>query len=78
MYITIFRNIAWIHCFGRPINWFTEFATNATARNVGVVLYSGNNDALIAHRGTESLYLYFLSVLFEDVDVEVSSCHSST
>ncbi|KAF8074955.1 Alpha/Beta hydrolase protein [Lyophyllum atratum] len=39
-----------------PMNWFTEFATNATARGVGVVLYSGNNDALIAHRSTESLF----------------------
>ncbi|KAG6812783.1 hypothetical protein H0H92_000553 [Tricholoma furcatifolium] len=36
-----------------PMNWFTEFATNATAHGVGVVLYSGNNDALIAHRSTE-------------------------
>ncbi|KAG6821213.1 hypothetical protein H0H93_004034 [Arthromyces matolae] len=36
-----------------PMNWLTEFATNATAHGVGVVLYSGNNDALIAHRGTE-------------------------
>ncbi|KAF5383799.1 hypothetical protein D9615_003548 [Tricholomella constricta] len=36
-----------------PMNWFTEFATNASARGVGVVLYSGNNDGLIAHRSTE-------------------------
>ncbi|KAG6897814.1 hypothetical protein C0992_010618 [Termitomyces sp. T32_za158] len=36
-----------------PMNFLTEFATNATAHGVGVVLYSGNNDALIAHRGTE-------------------------
>ncbi|KAG6891176.1 hypothetical protein C0995_008428, partial [Termitomyces sp. Mi166 len=36
-----------------PMNWLTEFATNASAHGVGVVLYSGNNDALIAHRSTE-------------------------
>ncbi|KAJ7180968.1 Alpha/Beta hydrolase protein [Mycena filopes] len=36
-----------------PMNFLTEFATNATAHGVGVVLYSGNDDALIAHRGTE-------------------------
>ncbi|KAF7370325.1 Carboxypeptidase [Mycena sanguinolenta] len=36
-----------------PMNFLTEFATNATAHNIGVVLYSGNDDALIAHRGTE-------------------------
>ncbi|KAG5635789.1 hypothetical protein H0H81_010132 [Sphagnurus paluster] len=36
-----------------PMNFFTELATNATSRGVGVILYSGNNDALIAHRSTE-------------------------
>ncbi|KAG6908972.1 hypothetical protein DXG01_002580 [Tephrocybe rancida] len=36
-----------------PMNWFTEFATNASAHGVGVVLYSGNKDALISHRSTE-------------------------
>ncbi|RDB23681.1 hypothetical protein Hypma_009154 [Hypsizygus marmoreus] len=36
-----------------PMIWFTEFATNASAHGVGVVLYSGNKDALIAHRSTE-------------------------
>lgn len=34
--------------------FLTQLATNATARGVSIVLYSGNNDALIAHRGTES------------------------
>ncbi|KAG6832254.1 hypothetical protein H0H87_002150 [Tephrocybe sp. NHM501043] len=36
-----------------PMNFFDEFATNASAHGVGVVLYSGNKDALIAHRSTE-------------------------
>ncbi|KAJ7066374.1 alpha/beta-hydrolase [Mycena amicta] len=36
-----------------PMNFLTEFATNATKHNVSVILYSGNDDALIAHRGTE-------------------------
>ncbi|KAJ7108885.1 Alpha/Beta hydrolase protein [Mycena crocata] len=36
-----------------PMNFLTEFATNATAHGISVVLYSGNDDALIAHRGTE-------------------------
>lgn len=38
----------------RPMAFLTDLATNATSRGVGVVLYSGNNDALIPHRGTES------------------------
>ncbi|KAJ7463398.1 Alpha/Beta hydrolase protein [Mycena galericulata] len=36
-----------------PMNFLSEFATNATAHSVSVILYSGNDDALIAHRGTE-------------------------
>lgn len=36
-----------------PINFFTALATNATARSIGIVLYSGNDDALIPHLGTE-------------------------
>ena len=38
----------------RPMTFLTDLATNATSRGIGVVLYSGNNDALIPHRGTES------------------------
>ncbi|KAF8892138.1 Alpha/Beta hydrolase protein [Infundibulicybe gibba] len=36
-----------------PMVFLTDLATNATAHNVGVVLFSGNDDSLIAHRGTE-------------------------
>jgi len=36
-----------------PMNFMTELATNATSRGIGIVLYSGNDDVLIAHRGTE-------------------------
>jgi hypothetical protein len=41
----------------RPMNFMTELATNATARGVDIILYSGNDDALVAHRGTERLSL---------------------
>ena len=33
--------------------FLTDLATNATAHGVHVILYSGNDDSLIAHRGTE-------------------------
>ncbi|CAK5283248.1 unnamed protein product [Mycena citricolor] len=36
-----------------PMVFLNELATNTTAHNIGVVLFSGNDDALIAHRGTE-------------------------
>ncbi|KAJ7576927.1 alpha/beta-hydrolase, partial [Mycena floridula] len=31
----------------------TDLATNASAKGVDIILYSGNDDALVAHRGTE-------------------------
>ncbi|KAI9065612.1 alpha/beta-hydrolase [Trametes sanguinea] len=36
-----------------PMAFMDELATNATHKNVAVVLYSGNDDALVSHRGTE-------------------------
>ncbi|KAF9006055.1 Alpha/Beta hydrolase protein [Cyathus striatus] len=35
------------------MNFFTEMATNATKKGVGVILYSGNDDAVISHLSTE-------------------------
>lgn len=35
------------------MTFLTDLATNASKQNIGVVMYSGNNDGLIAHRGTE-------------------------
>ncbi|KAJ7769346.1 alpha/beta-hydrolase [Mycena metata] len=37
-----------------PMVFLTELATNASARGVGIVFYSGNDDSLVAHRGTET------------------------
>ncbi len=36
------------------INIFNDLAANATKAGVGIMLFSGNDDALIPHRGTES------------------------
>lgn len=36
-----------------PMVFLTELATNSTSHGVGVVLFSGNDDTLIQHRGTE-------------------------
>ena len=35
------------------MNFLSELATNATAHDISVILFSGNNDVLVAHRGTE-------------------------
>ena len=32
-----------------------ELATNATAQNVSIIVYSGNNDLLISHRSSEGV-----------------------
>lgn len=39
---------------GRPMAFLSELATNASAKNVGIVFYSGNDDALVGHKGTQS------------------------
>ncbi|KAF9269106.1 alpha/beta-hydrolase [Marasmius fiardii PR-910] len=47
-------SIAWP--FGNqcePMAFLTDLATNATAKGVSIIVYSGNNDALIPHFGTE-------------------------
>ncbi|OCH94836.1 alpha/beta-hydrolase [Obba rivulosa] len=36
-----------------PMAFLTELASNASARNVSMVFYSGNDDSLVNHRGTE-------------------------
>ncbi|KAH9951054.1 alpha/beta-hydrolase [Amylocystis lapponica] len=36
-----------------PMAFLTELAFNATARNLSIVIFSGNDDSLIAHRGSE-------------------------
>jgi carboxypeptidase D len=36
-----------------PIAFLSDLATNATANNVSIVFYSGNDDSLVQHRGTE-------------------------
>ncbi|KAJ6518365.1 alpha/beta-hydrolase [Mycena vulgaris] len=36
-----------------PIAFLSDLATNATANNVSIIFYSGNDDALVQHRGTE-------------------------
>ncbi|KAJ7240373.1 Alpha/Beta hydrolase protein [Mycena haematopus] len=36
-----------------PMVFLSELAANASAQNVGIIFYSGNDDSLVAHRGTE-------------------------
>ncbi|KAJ3547334.1 hypothetical protein NM688_g5411 [Phlebia brevispora] len=36
-----------------PMAFLTELATNATREHVGIVIYSGNDDSLVTHRGSE-------------------------
>ncbi|KAJ7202081.1 alpha/beta-hydrolase [Mycena pura] len=36
-----------------PMTFLSDLAANASARGVGIVFYSGNDDSLVAHRGTE-------------------------
>ncbi|KAJ7505935.1 alpha/beta-hydrolase [Mycena galericulata] len=38
-----------------PMVFLSELASNASARGVGIVYYSGNDDSLVSHRGTEAV-----------------------
>jgi carboxypeptidase D len=40
--------------------FLTDLATNATMNNVSIIIYSGNDDALVAHRGSEGPQIIFL------------------
>ncbi|KAF7303613.1 Carboxypeptidase [Mycena indigotica] len=46
-----------INVFGdpspEPMTFLSQLAANASAKGVGIVFYSGNDDSLVAHRGTE-------------------------
>lgn len=47
----------WILRMVRPMAFLTELATNATARNIPIVIYSGNDDSLVPHFGSQSGFL---------------------
>ena len=50
-----------------------ELATNATARNVSIIVYSGNSDLLIPHRGSEGASVsYILRLWFSQVAIASS------
>ncbi|KAJ7434538.1 alpha/beta-hydrolase [Mycena galericulata] len=36
-----------------PMTFLSDLANNASAKGVGIIFYSGNDDSLVAHRGTE-------------------------
>ncbi|KAF8917843.1 alpha/beta-hydrolase [Mucidula mucida] len=36
-----------------PMVFLSDLASNATAQNVSVIIYSGNDDSLVSHRGSE-------------------------
>lgn len=49
----------------RPMAFLTDLATNASVHGIPVVLYSGNEDSLVAHRGTEGAFLLFIAATSE-------------
>lgn len=39
----------------RPMAFLNELAANASAQSVKIVIYSGNDDSLVSHRGSEGM-----------------------
>ncbi|KAJ7621016.1 Alpha/Beta hydrolase protein [Roridomyces roridus] len=46
---------AWGDPSPEPMTFLSDLATNASAKGVGIMFYSGNDDSLVAHRGTEAV-----------------------
>jgi len=52
----------------RPMLFFDEMFANASTNGVGIVIYSGNDDMLVAHRGSEiTIQVCFLSISFSSL-----------
>lgn len=47
--------------------FLTDLATSMTKEKVKVVIFSGNDDALLAHRGSEGLSYNITMMLFIDI-----------
>ena len=52
-----------------------ELAANATARNVSIIVYSGNNDLIISHRGSEGALASHIPKLSFSSLTTTSSCN---
>jgi hypothetical protein len=46
------------------MTFLDDLATNATKHHVSVIIYSGNLDSLIAHRGSEGKFVSLLALLY--------------
>lgn len=44
-----------------PMVFLSELATNASKRGVPVIIYSGNDDSVVAHYSSEGRVLIFMS-----------------
>ena len=42
----------------RPMAFLDDLAANASAHNMKIVIYSGNDDSLVPHRGSEGLLIH--------------------
>lgn len=48
--------------------FMTELATNASREGVHIIIYEGNDDSLVAHRGLQGQYTYLLTLHESVVD----------
>ena len=54
--------------------FLTDLATNATEQGLSIVIYSGNDDSLIPHLGSQGKCPFTLLFLFPEADH--CSCYS--
>jgi hypothetical protein len=51
-----------MRCVIRPGAFMTDLATNSSKMNIPWVIYSGNDDFLVSHLGTESAALFSMTL----------------
>lgn len=44
--------------------FLTDLAANATEQGLNIIIYSGNDDSLVPHLGSQGKYLFSFTVFF--------------
>ena len=57
----------------RPMAFLTDLATNATAHDIGIVIFSGNDDSLVPHFGSQSRSSRSLSLQLANTRIQLPS-----
>src|ERR1700761_7357790 len=70
--IILTASTVFILMVNRPMLFFDDLFANASKNGVGIVIYSGNDDMLVAHRGSEiTIQVCLPSLIYTLTDARV-------